>query len=714
MEDSAADGHRHQLNAHTQSRPVSTRQTAQRASFDTALAHLRHLTNNPKVAFQDGQWEAIDALVNGRKKVLVVQRTGWGKSAVYFIATKLLRETGSGPTLIISPLVALMRNQASAGQAMGLSIETLNGETRQRLPEFLHRIRENDLDALLISPEQLGTAHFREHVLPILAETIGLLAIDEAHCLSEWGHDFRPDYQRIRLLVERLPRNTALVATTATATTRVVDDLRQAIGDTVTIAGPLLRDNLALHVLPDMEPHERLAWLAHYLSHAKGSAIVYTLKVADVDRIADWLRSTGLSAESYHGQLPPEHRKPIEDRFFLGVTRIVVATSALSLGYHNPHVRHVIHYETPNSPLAYYQEVGRAGRNASQAVGVLMQAGSSDAEFHEWAREHAMPRPGIAALVLEAMERHEYCTIPQLADELNLEESVIESALGILAVQSPATVGREGKGWFRTAVPFQRDAYAEVYEERRSIRQREWASIWAYRTNRSVCRMVTLLQDFGPLPDQYVCGRCDVCLGAMPLLVPLPPTLLHHAKRFYYAVHPELVPLPPRDGIALNALAITRYDDSPFKQMVQRAKYRGTRDPAMIQLACDALIAADWPHPPPLWVTAVPSRRNPAFVTWIASEIASQLRIPFHNAIQKTRDTSPQKDQVSPAHQRENVRNAFALGGDIPPGPVLVVDDMVDSGETLAEVCSLLRNHGCQHTHPFALAITAATSARTR
>ncbi|MGC4106794.1 MAG: helicase-related protein [Thermomicrobiales bacterium] len=691
---------------------MSGESTENADTLTAARDYLRALTNCPDATFQDGQWEAIAALVNHRRRVLVVQRTGWGKTAVYFIATKLLREAGCGPTLIISPLVALMRNQAAAGRAAGLRVGALNADTASRFPDFVHAIRTNTLDALIVAPEQLGSDRFREHILPLLTARMGLLAIDEAHCISEWGHDFRPDYQRIRPLIARLPPTVAVLATTATANARVLTDLRQVMGEPVTITGPLHRDNLGLHVLPAMATHERLAWLADFLSDCEGSTIVYALRVQDADLIAAWLHNVGLPAVAYHGDRSQQERRQIEAQFERGEIRTVVATSALSLGYHNALVQNVIHADAPNSPLAYYQEVGRAGRHSGRALGILVQAGNEDAAFHRRSRESAMPPYDLALRILLTMARHESSTPELLATDLNEPASAIEDTLRLLSVQTPATVVRERHRWYRTAIPFNGVAYDRTYHERLAIREAEWEQMVAYREQRERCRMAVLIADFAPMPESFRCGLCDVCLGISPILRPLDPALIRHAGAFLHGIRPVDIVLPTRDGVRLRGKAVTLYGESRFGAMVKRAKYDGERDPELIRLACLLLSSGDWPAPSPTWVTAVPSRRDPEFVAWVATGIADQLGVPFQAAVQKTRDTDPQKFQMHRAQQRENVRDVFAIVGEIPAGPALVVDDMVDSGETLAEICSLLRAHGCEHAHPFALATSA--SRRTR
>src|SRR4051812_42891609 len=260
----------------------------------------------PDARFREHQREAITDLVSDRARVLCVQRTGWGKSAVYFLATSLLRETGAGPALIVSPLLALMRNQIAAAERLGIRAHTINSTNRDGWDEVRRLLEADAVDLLLISPERLNNPQFRNTMLPLFAERVGLLVIDEAHCISDWGHDFRPDYRRIQDMLERLPQGVAVLCTTATANDRVVADVAEQLqlgGHALrTYRGELSRASLRLEVVELPAQADRLAWLATHLPTLPGSGIVYTLTKRDADTVADWLNAHGVAAEAYSAE----------------------------------------------------------------------------------------------------------------------------------------------------------------------------------------------------------------------------------------------------------------------------------------------------------------------------------------------------------------------------------------------------------------------------
>jgi ATP-dependent DNA helicase RecQ len=329
--------------------------------FQEALGLLRQAVG-PEAQFRPDQWEAIRAIVQERRRLLLVQRTGWGKSAVYFIATRLLRDRGSGPTVIVSPLIALMRNQVQMADHLGLNSQTVNSTNREGWDPIFEAIRAGAVDLLLISPERLNNPQFRSDVLPDLLRNMGLLVVDEVHCISDWGHDFRPDYRRLSRIVGSLPPNLPVVGTTATANDRVVEDMAEQLGsDLVELRGPLERESLVLQVVRLPDRAQRMAWLAATIPGLAGSGIVYCLTIRDTERVGSWLRQQGIDASTYTGQSDGDYRLEVEERLSAGRLKVVVATSALGMGYDNPHIHFVIHFQSPGSPIAYYQQVGRAG-----------------------------------------------------------------------------------------------------------------------------------------------------------------------------------------------------------------------------------------------------------------------------------------------------------------------------------------------------------------
>ena len=358
--------------------------------LQTALA-------NPAAEFRDGQWEAIDALVNRRQKLLVVQRTGWGKSSVYFISTKIFRDRGMGPTIIVSPLLALMRNQVDAAVRLGLDAVRWDSTNREDRPNILRRLQQNEIDVLFIHPKQFSNQEFLDDVLAPISDRLGLMVVDEAHCISDWGHDFIPEYRLISNILRGLPANTGVLGTTATANNRVVEDIQTQLGDIQIHRGPLTRESLALQtmVLPDQA--SRLAWLAQVIPSLPGTGIVYTLTVRDAEQVAEWLSANGIDAKAYHGSVEADgfensnaYRQYLEELLLNNQLKVLVATTALGMGYDKPDLSFVIHYQTPGSIVAYYQQVGRAGRGIVHAVGVLM-SGVEDQDIHEFFRESAFP-----------------------------------------------------------------------------------------------------------------------------------------------------------------------------------------------------------------------------------------------------------------------------------------------------------------------------------
>lgn len=328
-----------------------------------ALRLLKIALNNPTAEFRDGQWEAIETLIENRSRLLVVQRTGWGKSLVYFLATRLLRDRGNGLTLLISPLLALMRNQIAAAERIGVKAVTINSSNTEEWKAVQTELLAEQVDILLISPERLANEEFRETILLPISQKIGLFVVDEAHCISDWGHDFRPDYRRIVRILQALPSNIPALATTATANNRVINDIIAQLGSNLHITrGTLTRKSLQLQNIYLPRKAARMAWLANHLPNLPGSGIIYALTVRDADRVADWLKTQGIDTKAYHAELTNEERITLEDKLLNNKIKALVATTALGMGFDKPDLGLVIHYQRPGSVVHYYQQVGRAGR----------------------------------------------------------------------------------------------------------------------------------------------------------------------------------------------------------------------------------------------------------------------------------------------------------------------------------------------------------------
>ena len=434
----------------------------------------------PGAEFRDGQREAIEAVLRG-ERTLVVERTGWGKSLVYWLATRVLRDRGRGPTLVISPLLSLMRNQIAAAGLLGLKAATINSGNPDEWDGAKEGLDAGEVDVLLVSPERLGNEEFTTQILPSIRGGIGLFVVDEAHCISDWGHDFRPDYRRLRRIIAGLPPRTPLLATTATANDRVVADVVEQLGgDVRTIRGPLARASLRLVARVLRDDPERLAWLAEYLPRMPGSGIVYCLTVADTERVADWLSSNGIVARAYHARLEPGDRIALEEDLLGDRVKALVATTALAMGFDKPDLGFVVHYQRPGSVLAYYQQVGRAGRAVETAYGVVLSAPGDD-DIAAYFIELAFPKEGEMRAVLTALEGVATASVPELGRLVNLRQGRIRHALQHLEMDG--AVARDWSRYFRTLNPWHFDA--DRVERITRLRWDELAEMQAYIRQRS-------------------------------------------------------------------------------------------------------------------------------------------------------------------------------------------------------------------------------------
>ncbi|MBE8527811.1 ATP-dependent DNA helicase RecQ, partial [Amycolatopsis sp. H6(2020)] len=471
---------------------------------------LRALTGAPSADFHPGQFEAIRALVADRARALVVQRTGWGKSAVYFLSALLLRQEGGGPALIISPLLALMRDQVAAAERAGVRAAAVNSANATEWAQIQDRVRAGELDVLLVSPERLNNPRFREEWMPQLMRTCSLLVVDEAHCISDWGHDFRPDYRRIRDLIRALPAGVPVLATTATANRRVVADIEEQLGvgqEVFTLRGPLARDSLRLGVLSLPDNAARIAWLLAHLGDLPGSGIVYALTVSAAEDTARILAEAGHEVLAYTGRTDAQEREQAETALKENRVKALVATSALGMGFDKPDLGFVVHLGAPSSPVAYYQQVGRAGR-ATDSADVLLLPGKEDREIWRYFATASMPTEENAQRILGALGRAGGpMSVAALEAAVDVKRSSLELLLKVLAVDG--AVEKVSGGWAGTGASWTYDAAR--YERIAQARRAEQDAMLEYEAGR-MCRMQFLAAQLDD-PDAAPCGRCDVCAG---------------------------------------------------------------------------------------------------------------------------------------------------------------------------------------------------------
>ncbi len=682
-------------------------------SRNRALQLLRIGSGLPNATFRDGQENAIRRIVEGKGRLLVVQKTGWGKSFVYFIATKLLRESGAGPALLISPLLALMRNQIAAAERMGVRAATINSDNMDGWTAVEGRLAKGEIDILLVSPERLANAGFRTKVLAGIAGQISLLVIDEAHCISDWGHDFRPHYRLLERIVKTLPPNLRLLATTATANNRVMDDLSAVLGPKLDVSrGDLNRTSLSLQTIRLPSQAERLAWLAEHFATLQGHGIIYTLTVRDANQVAEWLKTQGFNVESYTGETG-DRREQLEQALLNNQVKALVATTALGMGYDKPDLAFVIHYQMPGSVVAYYQQVGRAGRALDSAYGVLL-SGQEESDITDWFIRSAFPTRKEVADVLGTLEEEPNgLSVPEMLGRVNLSKGRIEKTIALLSLEAPAPIAKQGSKWQLTAATLS-EAFWDRAERLTVLRRDEHRQMQDY---------VSL--SFGEHMG-FLIGALDgdPNVATEPALPPLPTTVNTELVKAAVAfLRRTSLPIQPRkkwpDGgmpqycvkgfiapahQAEFGKVLCVWGDAGWGGLVRQGKYHDGHFSDDLVAACVRMIREWNPQPNPAWVTCVPSLRHPDLVPNFAQRLAAALGLPFHMVIAKTEARPEQKTMANSTQQARNIDGSLALNGQpIPPGPVLLIDDMVDSRWTLTVSAWLLRKSGSGVVWPMAL-----------
>jgi ATP-dependent DNA helicase RecQ len=709
---------------------------------DQAERCLRSLAG-PAATLRDDQWTAIRALVQDRRRALVVQRTGWGKSAVYFTATALLRSRGSGPSVIVSPLLALMRNQIEAAGRAGIRARTVNSANTEEWDQVYAEVAAGDVDVLLVSPERLNNPGFRDLVLPKLIAAAGMLVVDEAHCISDWGHDFRPDYRRLRTLLDGLPPGVPVLATTATANARVTRDVAEHLGDgTLVLRGSLDRASLHLAVVRLPAAQQRLAWLAEHLGELSGSGIIYTLTVAAAHETASFLRSHGLDVAAYTGQDDHHERVAAEESLLANELKALVATSALGMGFDKPDLGFVVHLGAPPSPIAYYQQIGRAGR-ATDRADVILLPGREDADIWAYFGSLAFPPEAVVRSALTALaDAGRQLSTAALETRVDLSRKRLEMMLKVLDVDG--AVRRVSGGWAATGAGWAYDAdrYARVAAER----SREQQAMLDYAAA-STCRMEYLRRELDD-PAAAPCGRCDNCTGrhwpqevsqaaagaaSDRLLRPgveitprrmWPTGMRELGVEVSGKIDPGLSAEPGRAigrltdlgwGPRLRALLASDGsvpDDDPSPDDGPSTDHPVPDD--LVAAVVKVLAAWEWDQRP-AGVVTLPSRTRPQLVESLGLRIAEIGRIPHIGGLGYPAGAQPSR---SAGHQHNSAQRLAAVWRELTlpedvaaaagqlGGPVLLVDDRVETGWTMTVAARLLRQAGAPAVLPLTLAIS--------
>jgi ATP-dependent DNA helicase RecQ len=666
--------------------------------------------------FRVGQWEAIDQLVNHHQRVLLVQKTGWGKSIVYFIATRMMRDQGAGPTLLISPLLSLMRDQIKMAEKIGIRALTINSTNRDEWSAIEISLLHDECDVMLISPERLNNQQFLQEVLPKISGRIGMFVIDEAHCISDWGHDFRPDYMRIVRILEKLPPIIPVLGTTATANDRVIADIKKQMGNSMLLLrGPLAREGLRLQNIRLGSLSERLAWLLENLpKFGDKQGLIYCQTIRDTERVAQWLSINQINAKAYHSNLEDDEREYLENAFKKNEINILVATVALGMGFDKPDVFFVIHFQCPGSVVHYYQQVGRAGRQLKRSYGILL-GGDEDEAIQEYFINSAFPSNRVMISILDCLEKTEGLSKNEILSQVNLSFSMLEKALKLLELDQAIGVDSSGKTtYFRTSKRWQPDIAR--MERITNLRRAEVAEMQAY-LNCQNCLMEFLQQTLND-PHPHQCGICSNCTGrGFSSFVNN-----YNVSQAIIFLKGEQIEILPRkmwpwglftDGRSTRipnscqnevGRALAYYGDGLWGGLVKKGKYQdGFFSDELITAAAN-LIQYDWkPFPSPKWVVSIPSSRHPELVPAFAQALAIKLDMPYYEVFERVSNPPEQKKMDNSLFQSKNVLSSLRIKGRILPEPVLIVDDIVDSRWSITIAGYLLKENGSGPVFPFTL-----------
>ena len=682
--------------------------------------------------FREGQKEAIEAVVNG-KRTLVVQKTGWGKSLVYFLATKLLNEKErDGITLIISPLLALMNNQIDSAKKLGINVKTINSDNNDEWDNIISDICDNNtVDALIISPERLANADFVKDCLDKIKNRVNLFVVDEAHCISDWGHDFRPDYRRIVKILQLLPGNVPVLATTATANDRVVNDIVAQLGENLVISrGELIRESLAIQVIKLHKKEDRLAWLAENIEKMPGSGVVYCLTKADCDLVTDWLNENNIKSDKYYADISKEYKAIILDKFQKNEIKVLVATVAFGMGYDKPDIGFVIHFQRPANIVSYYQQIGRAGRGIELAYAVLL-CGEEDEHINQYFINSAFPTEKDMNIVVDFITDNPGKSISEIKGALNIRANRVEKTLKYLTVGDDIYteyVNRK-KGYYKSAKKWEPDL--ERSEGITAIRYKEMQDMDEF-TKQKGCYMKYIAEKLDDV-NAKVCGKCSNCRGLLfdetvgaetvqmaQQFIKSKFGVIEPRKRFPYRIgikdEYQFKSSSP-DGQRKNStvikdeyqfkggIVLSNYADAGYGLAVQKGKYLDGYFSDELVDASVKILLEFIKNNNIEWITPVTSKRHPKLVPDFAKRLADRLGIGYFEGIKKFNAEEQKKFENSDG-QYQNANDSFEII-QVKKENILLVDDMVDSRWTFTVCAMKMREMGSGDIYPFALANTA-------
>jgi len=669
--------------------------TGQMMTRQEAEQRLQRTFNLP--TFYDEQWETIEKVLNG-EKVLLIEKTGFGKSLCFqFPATVF-----DGITVIFSPLIALMRDQVKKLSSLGIPAKCINSEqTPEENRQIINEAKQGKIKILYIAPERQENSEWIEAAREM---NLSMVVVDEAHCISVWGHDFRPSFKRIINLVNLLPKGLPVLATTATATKRVEADIAQQMGSNFTvIRGNLMRDNFRLFVVRVNSEDEKMIWLRQNLEKLPGSGILYTGTRVDTEIYSKWFDYLNIPSTGYNAGLDAESRVSIENGLMKNQWKCVISTNALGMGIDKSDIRFIIHTQIPQSPIHYYQEIGRAGRDGKPSY-VILFYNPEDKKLPEAFIEGSRPAVSKYEKVIEAV-KSEMLGERDLMKRTNLKRNQIRVIKADLIEQNiirEVTIGKSKKFEYIAGAP---PLSTQVFEELRANKTQDLEKMIEYaETTQS--RMKFLCDYLGD-DSTHTFTNCDNT-GLKKITVTTNDEWKQKLQDFRENYFPVLE-VETKGTNLINGVAASYYGFSNVGNAIHRSKYENGGDfPDFLLGLFLKAYRIKFSQEKFDLILYVPPTKSGDLVRNFAVKVSQVLKIPISHHLIKQRETSEQKVFENTYLKLENVRDAFEIKTpeEVRGKNILLIDDIFDSGATIKEIGRYLSNLGAEKVAPVVIAKT--------
>ena len=648
-------------------------------------------------SFYDEQWQTVEKILNG-EKVLLIEKTGFGKSLCFQFPATIFK----GTTVIFSPLIALMRDQVKKLTSLGISAKCINSEqTPEENSQIINEAKQGKIKILYIAPERQENSEWIEATQQM---NLSMVVVDEAHCISVWGHDFRPAFKRIINLIKLLPEGLPVLSTTATATKRVEQDIAQQIGDNITtIRGYLMRDNFKLFVVKVNSEDEKLIWLGQNIGKISGSGILYTGTRVDTEIYSKWFEHLGISSTAYNAGLDTDSRIAIENGLMNNQWKCIISTNALGMGIDKPDIRFIIHTQIPQSPIHYYQEIGRAGRDGNPSY-VILFYNPEDKKLPEAFIEGGRPAIKKYERVINSI-KVELLGERELMKRTNLKQTqirVIKADLIEQGIIREVMIGKSKKYEFvRDSQPLN----TKAFEELRNAKLIDLENMIEY-VETTDSRMKFLCDYLGDNTN-HTYTNCDNT-SEKKIVVKITPDWAEKLQNFRENYFP-LLDVEGRGSNIVNGVAASYYGVSNVGAALHRSKYENGGDfpDFLLSLILKAFRKIFGQEKFDL-VVYVPPTSSGELVKNFATKVAQVLKFPISHNLQKAKQTKEQKIFENGYLKEENVSGAFTYlnSQEIKGKNILLIDDIFDSGATIKEIGKILTNFGAVKIAPIVIART--------